>query len=176
MLSCIDSRTPAELIFDLGVGDIFSVRIAGNVTSRKVLGSMEYGCAVAGAKLILVMGHTRCGAVTAAVDLACSSGTVAEATGCQHLEHIVQDIQQSIDPLACRGVQQLPAREKESFVNAVARRNVARVVEQFVEQSQTLGEPRPGRADRDRRRDVRRRHRGHRVPAGPGGQPVRTKP
>ncbi len=59
VLSCIDSRTPAELIFDLGLGDIFSVRIAGNVTSRKVLGSMEYACAVAGAKLILVMGHTR---------------------------------------------------------------------------------------------------------------------
>ena len=69
VLSCIDSRTPAELIFDLGMGDIFSVRIAGNVTSRKVLASVEYGCAVAGAKLILVMGHTRCGAVTAAVNL-----------------------------------------------------------------------------------------------------------
>ena len=83
VLSCIDSRTPAELIFDLGMGDIFSVRIAGNVASRKVLGSVEYGCAVAGAKLILVMGHTRCGAVAAAVDLACSPGTVAEATGCR---------------------------------------------------------------------------------------------
>ena len=140
MLSCIDSRTPAELIFDLGLGDIFSVRIAGNVASRKVLGSVEYGCGVAGARLILVMGHTRCGAVTAAVDLACSSGTVADATGCQHLEHIVHDIQQLTDPLACREVQQLPAREKESFVNAVARRHVARVVEQFLEQSQTLGE------------------------------------
>jgi carbonic anhydrase/SulP family sulfate permease len=67
VLSCIDSRTPAELIFDLGMGDIFSVRIAGNVTSRKVLASAEYGCAVARAKLIVVMGHTRCGAVTTAV-------------------------------------------------------------------------------------------------------------
>ena len=65
VLSCIDSRTPAELIFDLGMGDIFSIRIAGNITSRKVLASAEYGCAVAGAKLILVIGHTRCGAVTA---------------------------------------------------------------------------------------------------------------
>jgi carbonic anhydrase/SulP family sulfate permease len=138
VLSCIDSRTPAELIFDLGMGDIFSVRIAGNVASRKVLGSVEYGCAVAGAKLILVMGHTRCGAVSAAVDLACSSGDVAAATGCQHLEHIVHDIQQLTDPLACRGVQQLPAPEKESFVNAVARRNVSRVVEQFLARSQTL--------------------------------------
>ena len=73
VLSCIDSRTPAELILDLGLGDIFSVRIAGNVISQNVLGSLEFGCAVAGAKLILVMGHTRCGAVTAAVELACSS-------------------------------------------------------------------------------------------------------
>src|SRR5262249_6633059 len=93
VLSCIDSRTPAELIFDLGMGDIFSVRIAGNVASRKVLGSIEYGCAVAGAELIPVMGHTRCGAVSAAVDLACSPGTVAEATGCAHLEHVLHEIQ-----------------------------------------------------------------------------------
>ena len=138
VLSCIDSRTPTELIFDLGLGDIFSVRIAGNVTSRKVLGSMEFACAVAGAKLILVLGHTRCGAVTAAVDLICSTKTVAQATGCQHLEHIVHDIQQSVDPLACQGIEQLPESEKVSIVNAVARRNVARVVETVLEQSQTL--------------------------------------
>ncbi|MDB5309076.1 MAG: mtcA2 [Gemmataceae bacterium] len=138
VLSCIDSRTPAELIFDLGVGDIFSVRIAGNVTSRKVLGSVEYGCAVAGARLIVVMGHTRCGAVTAAVDLTCATGTIAQVTGCQHLEHVVHDIQKSVDPLACVGVDLLPAAEKESVVNAVARRNVLRVVELMPRQSRTL--------------------------------------
>jgi carbonic anhydrase/SulP family sulfate permease len=138
VLSCIDSRTPAELIFDLGMGDIFSVRIAGNVASRKVLGSVEYGCAVAGAKLVLVMGHTRCGAVSAAVDLACSSGTVAEVTGCAHLEHIVREIQQLTDPLECQGVQQLPPAEKRAFVNALARRNVARVVERILAESQAL--------------------------------------
>jgi carbonic anhydrase/SulP family sulfate permease len=140
VLSCIDSRTPAELIFDLGVGDIFSVRIAGNITSRKVLGSVEYGCAVAGAKLILVMGHTGCGAVTTAVDLICSAGTVAEATGCQHLEHIVHDIQQSIDPVTCRGVNQLPAAGKELFIDAVASRNVSRTVGMMLTQSQTLNQ------------------------------------
>ena len=138
VLSCIDSRTPAELIFDLGMGDIFSVRIAGNVTSRKVLASAEYGCAVAGAKLILVMGHTRCGAVTAAVNLIGDVRTPAEATGCQHLDHIVNDIQQSTDPIACRGAKELPAAEKQSFVDAVARRNVLRVVERMRKQSQTL--------------------------------------
>ena len=138
VLSCIDSRTPAELIFDLGMGDIFSVRIAGNVTSWKVLASAEYGCAVAGAKLILVMGHTRCGAVTAAVNLIGEVRTAAEATGCQHLDYILKDIQQSIDPATCRAVEARPAAEKQSFVDAVARRNVLRVVEQMREQSRTL--------------------------------------
>jgi carbonic anhydrase/SulP family sulfate permease len=138
VLSCIDSRTPAELVFDLGVGDVFSVRIAGNVTSRKVLGSIEYGCAVAGAKLILVMGHTRCGAVTAAIDLICSGETANEATGCQHLDQIVEDIQQSIDPLTCRDLDRVATADKELFVDAVARRNVARSVQTMLQQSQTL--------------------------------------
>lgn len=138
VLSCIDSRTPAELVLDLGLGDIFSVRIAGNVTSRKVLASAEYGCAVAGAKLVLVMGHTRCGAVTAAVNLIGETRTPTEATGCQHLDHIVRDIQQSVDPVTCHGAEQLPAAEKQSFVDAVARRNVSRVVERMRQESQTL--------------------------------------
>ena len=138
VLSCIDSRTPTELIFDLGVGDVFSIRIAGNITSRKVLASAEYGCAVVGAKLILVMGHTRCGAVTAAVKLICGNLTAAEATGCHHLDHIVNDIQQATELDACRGAEQLPAAEKELFVDAVARRNVTRVVERMRTESPTL--------------------------------------
>jgi carbonic anhydrase/SulP family sulfate permease len=93
---------------------------------------------VAGAKLILVMGHTRCGAVTAAVNLIGSARTAAEATGCQHLAHIVNDIQQSTDPVTCLGAERLPAGEKQSFVDAVARRNVSRVVERIRKQSQTL--------------------------------------
>lgn len=66
VLSCIDSRVPAELVFDQGIGDIFSVRVAGNIINEDVLGSMEYGCKVAGSKIIVVMGHTKCGAVNAA--------------------------------------------------------------------------------------------------------------
>jgi carbonic anhydrase len=138
VLSCIDSRNPAEIIFDLGLGDIFSVRIAGNVTSRKVLGSMEYGCAVAGAKLILVVGHTQCGAVTAAVNLACTSATAEQTTGCQHLEPIVQEIGKSIDPTQCQRVEYMPAEEKAALVDEVARRNVQQVIQQIVEQSQTI--------------------------------------
>lgn len=66
ILSCIDSRVPVELVFDQGIGDIFSVRVAGNVVNKDVLGSMEYACKVAGSKILVVMGHTKCGAVTAA--------------------------------------------------------------------------------------------------------------
>ncbi|MFT7617818.1 MAG: carbonic anhydrase [Planctomycetota bacterium] len=68
ILSCIDSRVPAELVFDQGIGDIFSVRVAGNVVNEDVLGSMEYACKVAGSKIVVVMGHKKCGAVTAACD------------------------------------------------------------------------------------------------------------
>lgn len=66
VLSCIDSRVPAELVFDQGIGDIFSVRVAGNIINEDVLGSMEYACKVAGSKIIIVLGHTKCGAVNAA--------------------------------------------------------------------------------------------------------------
>ena len=68
ILSCIDSRTSAELIFDQGLGDILSVRIAGNIVNEDILGSMEFGCKVAGAKIIVVLGHTKCGAVKGACD------------------------------------------------------------------------------------------------------------
>ena len=66
ILSCIDSRVPAELVFDQGIGDIFSARVAGNIVNEDVLGSMEYACKVAGSKIVVVLGHTSCGAVTAA--------------------------------------------------------------------------------------------------------------
>ncbi|WP_162342028.1 carbonic anhydrase family protein [Cyclobacterium salsum] len=66
VLSCIDSRTSAELIFDQGLGDIFSARVAGNVVNEDILGSMEYAVKYAGSKLVLVLGHTKCGAVTSA--------------------------------------------------------------------------------------------------------------
>ena len=89
----MDSRIATEMVFDLGLGDIFSVRLAGNVAATKGLGSMEYGCAVAGAKLLLVMGHTRCGAVAATLahlaapsddlspNLAAIVGEIAPAVG-----------------------------------------------------------------------------------------------
>ncbi|KAA9331752.1 carbonic anhydrase family protein [Adhaeribacter soli] len=66
ILSCMDSRTSAELVFDQGLGDIFSIRIAGNVLNDDILGSMEYACKVAGSKLVVVLGHTKCGAIIGA--------------------------------------------------------------------------------------------------------------
>jgi carbonic anhydrase len=77
VLSCIDSRTSAELIFDQGLGDIFSARLAGNVVNEDVLGSMEFACQVAGAKLVVVLGHTKCGAVKGA----CNHVTLGHLTG-----------------------------------------------------------------------------------------------
>jgi carbonic anhydrase len=138
ILSCIDSPTPAERVFDLGMGDIFSVRIAGNISSRKVIASAEYGCAVAGAKLILVMGHTRCGAVTAAVKLLGSAQTAAEATGCEHFDYVLNDLQQSADEATCRALHEQPGDVTGTLVDGVARRNVVRVVEQLHKQSRTI--------------------------------------
>jgi carbonic anhydrase/SulP family sulfate permease len=140
ILSCIDSRAPAELIFDLGLGDIFSVRVAGNVISQKVLGSIEYACAVAGAKLVLVTGHTRCGAVTAAVSAASSSSSVTETTGCKHLEPIVRDIQLSLDSDLIQRFENAAGEAQAACVDEVARRNVARSVTTILEQSQTLSD------------------------------------
>jgi carbonic anhydrase len=68
ILSCIDSRAPAEIVFDTGIGEIFNARIAGNIADDDVIGSLEFACALAGAKVILVMGHTSCGAIKGAID------------------------------------------------------------------------------------------------------------
>ena len=137
-LSCIDSRTPVEMIFDLGLGDIFSIRVAGNITSREVLASAEYGCAVAGAKLMLVIGHTRCGAVSAAVKFLGARLTAAEATGCQHLDAIVNEIQQSAAGMTAQAASEPSSTAALTIVDAVARKNVLRVVKEIRQQSRTL--------------------------------------
>ncbi|OWK97647.1 carbonic anhydrase [Kaistella haifensis DSM 19056] len=84
ILSCIDSRTSAELIFDQGLGDIFSVRIAGNFVNQDILGSMEFGCNVAGAKLVVVLGHSKCGALKGGLDAA-----KIENLGMENLNHLI---------------------------------------------------------------------------------------
>jgi carbonic anhydrase len=138
ILSCIDSRSPAEMIFDQGLGDIFSIRIAGNVISPNILASLEYSCAIAGAKLILVVGHTNCGAVTAAVDLVGASANPEQATGCQHMSHIVNPIQHVIDLPSCQQMAGATQEEKAAFVDEVSKKNVLRIGREIPLQSKTI--------------------------------------
>lgn len=140
VLSCSDSRVPSEIIFDLGIGDIFSVRVTGNVIGTKSLGSIEFGIATAGAKVVLVMGHTRCGAVASAVQLFDGEQDVERVTGCQHLPRIVDEIQQSVDPSEGKRFAAMNEAEKETFVDEVARRNVLRIVDEVSRRSRVIGE------------------------------------
>ena len=138
VLSCIDSRSPVELLFDLSIGDIFSVRIAGNVVSEKVLGSIEYSCAVAGAKLILIMGHTSCGAVKASVDFMCSHKTAKEATGCMNLESLISEIQKSIDHDGCKDYNLWNIEKKEEYLDDLAYKNVLKSMQKLRQKSSIL--------------------------------------
>jgi carbonic anhydrase len=137
ILSCIDSRVPVEVVFDLGIGDCFTARVAGNVLSDKTLGSLEYSVVVAGAKLVVVLGHTRCGAVTSAVQLTCSGQNVEEATGCAHLPSIVDEIAASL-----RSGEGLPEGNDEAaveeFIDEIALRNVLRTVQEISHQSEAI--------------------------------------
>ena len=140
VLSCIDSRVPAELVFDLGIGDIFSVRVAGNVVGTKSLASIEYGVSATGLKLVLVLGHTRCGAVTASVDLISRHEDVTRATGSTHLPAIVNEIEPSVHPEDAERYQSLDQTGKEQVVNAVAERNVFHTVKQIMTRSKLIRE------------------------------------
>lgn len=140
VLTCIDSRTPTELIFDMGIGDIFTARIAGNVISEKIIGSMEYACAVAGAKLIVVLGHTQCGAVNSSVRLAVDKKTATEATGCGNLDSLVVEIQKSVDHEKCRCFDVMGDDAKAKFLEDVTRKNVRNSMKSILEASDRLHE------------------------------------
>jgi carbonic anhydrase len=123
VLSCIDSRTSAELIFDQGLGDIFSVRIAGNIVNTDILGSMEFACKVAGSKLIVVLGHTKCGAVKGA---------------CDHVEMgNLTELLSKIQPAVYQEKQTTKDRSSSNytFVENVAEINVKRSVKSIIERS-----------------------------------------
>jgi carbonic anhydrase len=138
ILGCIDSRAPAEMVFDVGLGELFSTRIAGNVVREKVLGSLEYACAVAGAKLILVMGHTRCGAVQTAVQLAAKGEDRCGPFGCDHLDLIIREIQKSANTESLRNWKDLSPEAQRSIVDEVARRNALNSVQWIYRESATL--------------------------------------
>jgi carbonic anhydrase len=128
ILSCIDSRTSAELIFDQGLGDIFSARIAGNIVNDDILGSMEFGCKVAGAKIIVVLGHTKCGAVKGA----CDNVSLGNLTGL--IEKIKPAVNQETTTTTNRN------SSNASFVENVAELNVSLSVKNILLKSPILAE------------------------------------
>ncbi len=138
VLGCIDSRAPAEVVFDLGLGDIFSARVAGNIATTELLGSIEYACAVVGAKLVVVLGHTSCGAVNAAVDLLAAAKKASEATPCGNLDGLVIEIQQAINPATLKKPDQWAAGEKAAYTNEISRLNVVRTIKTIRQRSATL--------------------------------------
>src|SRR5215813_4958981 len=111
ILSCIDSRAPAETIMDLGIGDCFNARVAGNVANDDIVGSMEFACKVAGAKVVLVMGHTACGAI---------KGAIADAQ-LGNLTGLLAKIKPAVKATVYQGDR---SAKNYAFVDAVARRNV----------------------------------------------------
>jgi carbonic anhydrase/SulP family sulfate permease len=136
VLSCIDSRAPTELIFDVGLGDLLTVRIAGNVAREKVLGSLEYAAVAAGVKLIVVMGHTRCGAVTAAVKSASEKQVSGEQAYCSNLEVLLAEIRRAIDPTSLP----VPHDAGEGFIDKVAEENVRRTIATIFAHSKCIHE------------------------------------
>jgi carbonic anhydrase len=125
ILSCIDSRTSAELIFDQGLGDVFSIRVAGNVVNTDILGSMEFACNVAGSKLLVVLGHTSCGAVKGACDHV-ELGNLTELLS--KIQPAIYQESSVLDP-------SLRNSKNRPFVESVARLNVQRSVKAVVERS-----------------------------------------
>lgn len=127
LLSCIDSRAPAEVIMDLGIGDIFNCRVAGNVRNADILGSMEFACKLAGAKFVLVMGHTACGAVKGAID----NAELGNLTG------LLAKIKPAIEATTYMGER---SAKNYGFVDAVARKNVELTVAGIRKDSPVLAE------------------------------------
>ena len=128
ILSCIDSRVSSELIFDQGIGDIFSARIAGNFVNDDILGSMEFACKLAGTKLIVVLGHTACGAVKGA----CDDAKLGKLTGMlEKIKPAVNSVYEPEDP-------SLRNSSNIEFVNKVAEKNVHLTIDKIKADSEVL--------------------------------------
>lgn len=125
VLGCIDSRVPAELVFDLGIGDIFNIRIAGNFVNEDILGSMEFACKVVGSKQILVLGHTSCGAVQGALD----NVELGNLTG------LVNKIKPAVE-----SVKRASKQASNPPVDQVAEMNVKMTIDQILQKSPILKE------------------------------------
>jgi carbonic anhydrase len=125
ILSCIDSRAPAEIILDARIGDAFNARVAGNIANDDLLGSMEFACAAAGAKVILVMGHTACGAVKGAID----------GVELGHLTGLLNKIKPAVASTKYSGER---TSKNAAFVDEVAKTNVLRTIDDIRHQSSVL--------------------------------------
>lgn len=130
VLSCVDSRVPVEDIFDLGIGDIFVARVAGNIENEDIVGSMEFATAVAGSKVVIVMGHTSCGAVKSAIDQ-----VDAQSLGMQSLADLLNKIQPAVKETEGDGERRSINTE---FTNNVITNNAMRTVKDIREASPTM--------------------------------------
>lgn len=128
VLSCIDSRVSSELIFDQGIGDIFSVRIAGNFANDDILGSMEFACKLAGTKLVVVLGHTACGAVKGACDHARLG----------NLTTLINKIEPAVEAVTEPQDESQRTSANINFVNEVAKKNVLMTIDNIRSSSQVL--------------------------------------
>lgn len=128
VLHCIDSRVSSELLFDQGVGDIFSIRIAGNFVNEDILGSMEFACKLAGTKTVLVLGHTACGAVKGACDHARLG----------NLTKLIEKIEPAVDAVTEPKDESLRNSKNINFVNEVAKKNVEMTIANIRKQSEVL--------------------------------------
>jgi len=125
ILSCVDSRVPVETVFDQGIGDIFVARVAGNFENKDILGSMEYACKVAGSKLVFVMGHESCGAVSAACD----------GIELGNITHLLSNIKPAVEAVKTEGKRD---STNKKFVHDVVEKNVRLTIERVREKSPIL--------------------------------------
>ena len=130
VLSCIDSRVPVETVFDQGIGDLFSIRIAGNFVNDDILGSMEFACKLAGSKVILVLGHTSCGAVKGA----CDHAELGLLTG------LLDKIKPAVNAVKEPADEALRNSKNREFVDEVAAKNVSLTLEDIRTRSEVLAE------------------------------------
>ncbi len=139
ILSCMDARTPVELLFDMGLGDLLNIRLAGNaMLGPRTLASVEFGCTVAGAKLVVVLGHTGSTVLRAAVAAACNAPNLLPEAYGEHFPHIVQQLSGAIDPDTIATFASLTEREQQQRVDQVARSHALRTVEQILLKSATV--------------------------------------
>ena len=125
ILSCVDSRVPVETVFDQGIGDIFVARVAGNFENKDILGSLEYACKVAGSKLVFVMGHESCGAVSAACD----------GIELGNITHLLSNIKPAVEAVKTEGKRD---STNKKFVHDVVEKNVRLTIERVREKSPIL--------------------------------------